>query len=257
MCTVALSYSSLELFILGYPEQAGSRSSQAINWSRTVRNPHNFAFSLNYAALLKLLQQSDAISEDFLNELCFLATDYQFPAWLHSANIMRGYVLTKRGKCSEGLAIARQGWVDRAATGSLWHGTYYLGLLAIACESAGHVDDALDLLSKAMEIAERTGERWFEAELHRVRGELIVAHDRYGGSEEAEVCFRRALVVAKEQDAKAWELRAAASLARLWRAQGKSSAACDLLAPIYSWFTEGMETHDLRAAKELLDALRE
>ncbi len=129
---------------------------------------------------------------------------------------------------------------------------HYIALLARACEIAGQVEEAVTLLDDALQIVERTGERWFAAELNRHKGELLL---RQGHSEAAEELYRKALSIAEEQEAKLWELRAAASLARLRRDQGRRAEARDLLAPVYGWFTEGFDTPDLKEAKALLDLL--
>ena len=129
---------------------------------------------------------------------------------------------------------------------------YHIALLARAYEIAGQVEEALTLLDDALQIAERTGERWFAAELNRQKGHLLL---RRGHSEAAEELYRKALSVAAEQEAKLWELRAAVSLTRLRRDQGRRTEARDLLAPVYGWFTEGFDTPDLREAKTLLEAL--
>ena len=131
---------------------------------------------------------------------------------------------------------------------------HFFALLAGACEIAGKIDEALTLLDEALQIAERTGERWFAAELNRLKGQLLL---RQGHAEAAEELYRKALSIAQEQEAKLWELRASVSLARLRRDQGRSAEACDLLAPVYAWFTEGLGTPDLKEAKALLDALAE
>ena len=131
---------------------------------------------------------------------------------------------------------------------------HFLGLLAGVHTQAGSPTQALALLTEALAIVERTQERWFEAELHRLRAEALLAGSPRDVAE-AEASLRRALAVAREQGAKFWELRAAITLARLWRDQGKRREARDLLAPVYGWFTEGFDTLDLKEAKALLDEL--
>ena len=126
---------------------------------------------------------------------------------------------------------------------------HHIALLARACEIAGQIEEALTLLDEALQIAERTGERWFAAELNRHKGQMLL---RQGHSEAAEELYRKALSIAEEQEAKLWELRAAVSLARLRRDQGRHAEARDLLAPVYGWFTEGFDTPDLKDAKALL-----
>jgi predicted ATPase len=130
--------------------------------------------------------------------------------------------------------------------------SHFVALQARASEIAGQIEEALTLLDNALQSAERTRERWFEAELHRHKDQLLL---RQGHPEAAEELYRKALSIAKEQEAKLWELRAAASLARLRRDQGRRAEARDLLAPVYGWFTEGFATQDLKEAKALLDSL--
>ena len=127
-----------------------------------------------------------------------------------------------------------------------------IALLARACGIARQIEEAVILLDEALRIVERTGERWFAAELNRHKGQLLL---RQGRTEAAEELYRKALSIAQEQEDKLWELRAAVSLARLRRDQGRRAEACDLLAPIYGWFTEGFDTADLKDAKALLDEL--
>jgi class 3 adenylate cyclase/predicted ATPase len=252
--TAALSYQSMILGIQGQPKQAAVSSRQALTVSKNLRNPHNLAFSLNYAVLSGLLRRIEPATEELLDELRSLAIEHRFPVWLATANIMRGYVLAGRDETGAGLALARKGWADWKATRSKYHETYYLGLLAQTCERADQTDEALDLIDTALATADRMGERWFEAELHRLQGEWLAAHRRKE-RQRSEACFHRAIDVAQSQDAKMFELRASTSLARLWRDQGIRTEARDLLAPIYGWFTEGFDTRDLKEAKALLDEL--
>ena len=138
-----------------------------------------------------------------------------------------------------------------ATAAELWI-PYYTALRARACEMAGQIEESLTLLDDALQLSERTGERWFAAELNRHKGRLLL---RQGQVDAAEGLYRKALEIAREQEAKLWELRATASLARLCRDRGRRTEARDLLAPVYGWFTEGFGTPDLREAKALLDSL--
>jgi len=140
----------------------------------------------------------------------------------------------------------------RATGGAEVWTPYLFALLARAHEIAGQIEESLTLLDDALQIVERTGARWFAAELNRHKGRLLL---RQGHSEAAEELYRKALSIAREQEAKLWELRAAVSLAQLRRDQGRRAEARDLLAPVYGWFTEGFDTPDLREAKALLDEL--
>jgi len=252
--TGALGYLSLIHCIQGQPERAASFSGVALAVARDLRNPHNLAFALNYAAVSRLLQRVELEAEELLDEQLSLAVEHGFPVWSGTANIMRGYVLARRDEPGAGLALARKGWADWTATGARYHGTFYLGLLAQTCERAGQTDEALALVATALESVDRMGERWFEAELRRVQAEWLVVH-RPEEIRRAEGCFHRAIAMAREQDARLWELRAATSLARLWQQQGRPAEALDLLAPIYGKFTEGRDTADVQEATALMEEL--
>jgi predicted ATPase len=153
---------------------------------------------------------------------------------------------------AEGISLLRRGSAAYRAAGAEAWMPYYTALLARACDIAGQVEEGLALLDDALQIIEKTGERWFAAELNRHKGQFLL---RQGHSEAAEELYYKALSIAEEQEAKLWELRAAASLARLRRDQGRRGEARDLLAPVYGWFTEGFGTPDLKDAKALLDEL--
>jgi predicted ATPase len=254
MRAAALTYLALSLLILGYPEQARQWHEQSLIWSRSLRHPHNLAFSLNYAAFFHLLGREARAATEVLDELSPLAAEQRFPVWLAGADIMRGYLLAARGEAAKGFPLARKGLAEREATGSSWHQTYFLGLLARIAQDAGESAEALALLDAALAMAASTGERWFEAELYRVRGQCLITHQQ-GARAAAEACFQHAIEAAREQQARLWELRAATSLARLWADQGRRAQARDLLAPVYGWFTEGFETADLKDAAALLAEL--
>jgi predicted ATPase len=153
---------------------------------------------------------------------------------------------------AEGISLLRFGVNAYRATGAQSWTSYYTALLARACEIMGKIEEGLSLLDDALQIVERTGERWFAGELNRYRGKLLL---RQGHSKAAEELYRKALGIAVEQGAKLWELRAAMSLARLRRDQGRHAEARELLAPVYSWFTEGFDTPALKEARTLLDEL--
>ena len=250
----ALSYLSWNLLVLGYPDQALSWSHQSLLWGRQLGHPHSLGYALTWAAILNLLRRGDQDALRLLEELTTLCSQHGFSHFLARANIMRGYVLSASGETEKGVALARQGFADMLSTGVIWNQTFFLGLMAQSCERAGQLDEASSLLSKALEIANRTGERWFESELHRLRGEWLVARDQsYHG--EAETCFHCALEIAKKQNAGFWELRAAMNLSSLWSQQRTPGAMRKLLANVYARFGEGFDTVDLRKAKSMLDDL--
>jgi predicted ATPase len=181
-----------------------------------------------------------------------MAIEQGFPYWRAQGTVYRGWVKVKNGNLTEGISLLRSGSSAYQATGAELLMPHYIALLARACEIAGQVEEALTLSDQALQIGERTGERWFAPELYRHKGQLLL---RQGHSEAAEELYRKGLSIAAEQEAKLWELRAAMSLARLRRDQGREAEARDLLAPVYEWFTEGFDTQDLKEAKALLDEL--
>ena len=186
------------------------------------------------------------------DQLVAVATEQGFPHWRARGTIYRGWGKVKNGDLAEGISLLRGGSAAyRATEAELWL-PHHIALLARACEIAGQIEEASALLDEALQIGERTGERWLNAELNRHKGQLLL---RQGHPAAAEELYRKALGIAEEQEAKLWELRAAASLARLRRDQGRHAEARDLLAPVYGWFTEGFDTADLKEAKALLDEL--
>ena len=183
-----------------------------------------------------------------------LATAQGFPQWAALGTSLRGWALAMQGQGEEGMAQVRQGIAAYRATGAALLVPYFCTLLADVSAHLGHTEDGLQALAEAHTLVEQQEERWWEAEIHRLRGVLLL---RQPGTPqaEAEAWLQRALDVARRQEAKSLELRAAMSLSRLWQQQGKRAEAHELLAPIYGWFTEGFDTADLQEAKALLEAL--
>jgi predicted ATPase len=249
---VSQGYLGIVLLCLGFPDQALAWSSAAIAEAWRLAHPPSLAASLSLGAILLLLGGDNSVLGERVDQLVAVATEQAFPLWRAQGTIFRGWVKAKNGDVAEGISLLRSGSAALRATGAWAWMPHYIALLARACEIAGQVEEAVTLLDDALQILERTGERWFAAELNRHKGELLL---RQGHSEAAEELYRRALSIAEEQEAKLWELRAAASLARLHRDQGRPAEARDLLAPVYSWFTEGFGTPDLKEAKALLDLL--
>jgi DNA-binding SARP family transcriptional activator/predicted ATPase len=250
----ALNFLAYNLFKLGHQDQAMSRGEHAVLWGRTLRHSHSLLYALSHAAGLLIGMEKMQPAFDALEEATAIATQQGFPFWLAYCTMLRGYVLMTRGEAAKGLALARKGHEDMKATGALSSEAFGLRLLAKCSERAGLPDEAFVLLIKALDIAERTNERFVEADLHRRKGEWLLAYRR-SETAEAECCFERALAVAQKQNARIYQLSAATSLARLWRDQGKRDEARGLLAPIYNWFTEGLETAVLREARLTLEDL--
>jgi predicted ATPase len=185
-------------------------------------------------------------------EVLAISSEQGFPLWSAFGNIMRGWCLGALGQGAEGIPLSLQGVADFGATGCNVMAPFVLSTLAEAYWLAAQPEEGLDRLADAAKLVETTQERWAEAEIHRVRGTLLLSLHEHAAAEDS---YRQALAVARRQSAKFWELRAALDLARLWRDQGKRSEARDLLAPVYGWFTEGFDTPVLQDAKALLDRL--
>ena len=184
-----------------------------------------------------------------------LATEHGFAYHLAYSMILRGWALAYQGQSEEGRAQVHQGLAACQSTGTEEYRTHFLAVAAQADGSVGCPEAGLRLLAEALMLVEKTGERFWEAELHRLQGELIL---RLASPDavQVETCFRHALNIARRQQARSLELRAAMSLARLWQSQSKHAEAYALLAPVYGWFTEGFNTTDLQEAQALLEALR-
>jgi class 3 adenylate cyclase/predicted ATPase len=240
------------LFCLGFPDRALAQSNAAIALARRLVHPPSLAASLAWGAtLLSAVGDNSALGER-TEELAAVTSEQGFPYWLAVGTIYRGWFRANSGELAEGISRLRGGLTAYRATGAeLWR-PYFFALLAGAWEIAGQIDETLAVLDDALQIVEKTGERWFAAELNRHKGRLLL---RQGRSEAAEKLFRKALGIAREQEAKLWELRAAVSLARLRHDQRRRVEARDILAPVYGWFTEGFDTLDLKEAKSLLDEL--
>jgi predicted ATPase len=240
------------LFCLGFPEQASARSSAAIAEARRLDHLPTLASSLTANARLLALIGDNVALDERTDQVLAVSTEQGFPFWHALGTLFRGWVKVKNGTLAEGISLIRSGLTAYRATGSEGNISHYTTFLAAACGIAGQIEEAFNLLNDALQIVERTGEHWFTAELNRHKGQLLL---QQGHTEAAEELYRRALNIAQEQEAKLWELRAAVSLARLRRDQGRRGEARDLLAPVYGWFTEGFDTQDLKEAKALLDQL--
>jgi predicted ATPase len=249
---VAKGQLGITLFCLGFPDQALAQSNAAIAEARRLAHPPSLTVSLALGARLLSLVGDNAVLGEWVDQLVAIATEQGFPYFRAQGTIFRGWVKVKNGDVTEGLSLLRNGSSAYRATGAEVWMPYFFALLAGACDIAGQFEEAVNLLDDALQIVEKTGERWLETELYRHKGQLLL---RQGHSEAAEELYRQALTIAKEQEAKLWELRAAVSLARLCRDQGRRSEAHDFLAPVYGWFTEGFDTRDLKGAKALLDEL--
>jgi class 3 adenylate cyclase/DNA-binding winged helix-turn-helix (wHTH) protein/predicted ATPase len=249
-----LSYMSHALWGLGYPEQAVQRSCEALALARDVRHPFSLALTQAYAAMLHQFRQEPHTASKHADMALALCTEYSIAYYLAWATIIQGWALAEQHRREEGLTQIQQGLTAFQATGGRLRLPYYLALLVEAYGNSGQVEKGLHLLDKAFADMQQTGEHFWEAEQHRLQAELLLAYST-ADQTTAAAYLHQALEVARRQQAKSLELRAAASLARLWQSQGKRSEAYDLLAPVYGWFTEGFDTADLKDAAVLLDEL--
>jgi predicted ATPase len=247
-----LRYLARILWLLGYPDQALQRSHETLALARELGHPYSLAFGLLWVTMLHQVRGEGAATQERAETLITLCTEQGEPYWLAGGRVLQGWGLAARGQVEEGIAQMGQGLAAWQATGAEIILPYHMSLLAEMHGSIGRAEEGLSVLTEALSLAERHEEHWWDGELHRLKGELLVhAPDQ----REAEACFHHALDVARRQEAKSLELRAAMSLARLSRRLGRPGAARGLLAEIYGWFTEGFQTPDLRAAGELLENL--
>jgi TOMM system kinase/cyclase fusion protein len=248
------SFAPWTLWYLGYPDQGLARNQEAVTLAQQCAHPLSLSFALSLAAGFHQLRCEEHTAQEYAEAAIRLTTEQGFPHWRAYSAILRAWVLAHQGQAQEGVEQINQGLRAYRATGAeLWR-PYLLALLAEAHGTIGEREEGLTLLTETLTLVDITGQRWYEAELYRLQGALLLQ----GSSEnstEAETCFHHALDLARNQQAKSLELRAATSLARLWQQRGKRQEAHDLLAPVYNWFTEGFDTADLKDAKVLLDEL--
>jgi adenylate cyclase len=248
--------------VVGYPDQALQQSHEALTLARELAHSYSLAVALFFAAMLHQFRQEEQLTQKRAEELLALSGEHGFALWVAGGTFFRGWALTEQsstpdagqGQVEAGLAQMHQRLAAFRATGAETFRPYFLSLLAAASAKAGRHEEWLTLLAEALAVTNEKGERRWEAELYRLKGELLLAHAT-GHDTEAETCFRQAHDVARQQQATSWELRAAMNLARLWQRQGQRDAARQVLAEVYGWFTEGFDTADLQEAKALLDAL--
>jgi predicted ATPase len=250
---MALSFLPPTLLALGYPDQARARSGDALAYVRQLAHPHSLALVLSRTCHFYCVARDWEAVLVRTEALKALSIDHGFVHYRAMGDVYRGAALAELGQAGEGFPLCDQA-LACFGSGGANVSTLVLGLQAEVHHRSGQPQEALRALAEAIDRAERTGERYFEVELHRLKGEVLLSlpeSDPAG----AEGCFRHGVAVAREQKAKLWELRAATSLARLWRDRGKRAEARDLLAPVYGWFAEGFDTADLKDARALLTEL--
>jgi predicted ATPase/class 3 adenylate cyclase len=249
-----LSYTAVALWLLGYPDQALKKSREALTLAHNLSHPFSLAYALSLAAAMSQLYQNVQETQKRAESANALCIEQGIPYWLAYGPILRGWALTEQGQRDEGIRQTRQGLAAYSATGAELAWPYFLSLLAEVYVKEIKAEEGFTVLAKALAIVDKTRERWWEPELHRLKGKLIlgVSSAHYA---EAEACFHQAIAIARQQRAKSLELRASMSLSRLWHKQGKKEEARKMLSEVYGWFTEGFDVPDLKEAKGLLNEL--
>jgi class 3 adenylate cyclase/predicted ATPase len=247
-------FAALALWPLGYVDQAQHNVQVALAAAQELPNPISLALTLCFAALFHQYRGEAAASYTRAEAAVRLSTERGFAHFVALGTIYQGWALVMQDQAAEGIAQIHDGLTAYEAASALLERPSSLALLAVAYGMVGKVEAGLQRLEEALALVEAREIRWCEAELHRCKGELLL-RQTVPDALQAEACFQQALDVARRQEAKSWELRAAINLGRLWQQQGKHQEAYDLLAPIYGWFSEGLDTADLQEARVMLGEL--
>jgi class 3 adenylate cyclase/predicted ATPase len=250
-----LSYAAWTLWQLGYPDQALSRGNEALALAQRLSHPYSLAIAgFYFFGVLRQIRREAGAAQENAESGIALAAEHGLTDILAYATILRGWAMAKQGRNEEGIVLIQEGLAGTRAKGLETGRPYWLGLLAEACGETGRLDDGLNALTEALAAADAHEDRHYEAEIHRLKGELLLKRNNSNTSE-AQSCFERAIEIARHQSAKSLELRATISIARLLNKQGKRDEARAMLSEIYGWFTEGFDTADLKDAKALLEEL--
>jgi predicted ATPase len=240
---------------LGYPDQAQEYMRRALKLARKLDIPSELTHALTQASVVAAFRWDFEAARERNDALIRVTTEkgvVLFRAW---GTIARGWILAEQGQFEEGTEQIRRGLEEAAAAGSWLSRPFAQGMLAVALAKSGKIEEGLEYADQATSTSDRTGDHETEAELHRIRGELLLAQGAADAQATAEESFWRAIAVARRQDAKSWELRATLSLSRLLRDRGRIEEARKLLADVYGWFREGFDSRDLEDARTLLERL--
>jgi predicted ATPase len=251
---VCRGYLAWDLWLLGYPDQAVQRSNEALARAHEVAHPFSLAFAACFAAALHQFRRDGEAVQEHARATMALASEQGFPLYLALGTILWGWALAARGHREDGITQMYQGLDASRTVGNELVLPHFPTMLAEAYGVGGQAEEGLAVLEMAMAAVHKSEARFYEAEIHRLTGEILLQHAVPDASG-VDACFQKALAVARHQQAKSLELRTAMSLARLWQQQGKRQEAYDLLTPIYGWFTEGFDTADLQEATTLLEEL--
>jgi predicted ATPase len=255
---VCLSIVALALWHLGYPAQALQRVHEALTLAQELDHPFSLVWALAYTALLHQDRREGQLAQQWTEAAISICEEQGFALWLAAGTYVRGWALAEQCQGEEGIAQIRQGISAYRGTGAELAICSQLGFLAEAYEKVRQTEEGLSVLAEALMLVNRTGECHYKAELYRLKGTLTLqsqVQDPKSQAQEAEECFHKTIEIARQQQAKSFELRASTSLACLWQQQGKREEAHELLFEIYNWFTEGFDTKDLQEATALLQEL--
>jgi predicted ATPase len=247
------SFSGWTLWVLGHPAQALERSEAASALAEELAHSQSLAISLHWACGVDYMRRDAQSAQDRAQTLIRVSIEQGFPQWRAAGTIFAGWVRAEQGEGDSGIAQIRACLGEYRATGAAFMVPFYLSIQADACLKNGQTAAGLSAIDEALAVITTTGERLWQGELYRLKGELL--RQKAKNEAAAEECFLQALDIARRQGARSWELRAAMSLSRLWQRQGMREEARNLLRDIYGWFTEGFDTADLKQAKELFEEL--
>jgi predicted ATPase len=251
---VMLGFRSVALWLLGYPKAALADTDQALGRAREITPVGTLMHTLSWTTFVQILCGHYMTASALVDELVALADEKDTAFWKAWGRMNKGWLVALAGKASDAVRVISSGLAAWRATEATMCVPFYLSCLATVYVQLGQFEEAQRAIDEAITMTEKTSERWFEAEIHRMAGEIALKSPEEGVAK-AEAYFQHALSVARSQHAKSWELRTAVSLARLRRDQGKCDEARDVLTPVYAWFAEGFDTCDLKEAKALLDEL--
>jgi class 3 adenylate cyclase/predicted ATPase len=251
---VMLGFRSVALWLLGYPTAALADTNQALSRAREITPVGTLMHTLSWTIFIRILCGHYAAASALVDELVALADEKDTSFWKAWGMMNKGWLEALSGKASDAVRVISSGVAAWRSTGATMCVPFYSSCLVTAYAQLNQFEEAWRVIGEAMAMTEETKERWFEAEIHRLAGEIALKSPEVGAAK-AETHFQHALSVSRAQKAKSWELRAAMSMARLWRDEGKRNEARELLAPAYGSFTEGFDTLDLKQAKALLEEL--